>query len=331
MEAGLSDLVEEIAQRSAIAQEQLEMGREYMERVVKRIDPAIQVFFFGSRSYGAALPKSDVDCGIILPPTVGVPAFFQKVAQQLTQQEAKDVGFAKVRMPRVGWDIDRLETEFRGFPWDLACGVQSRANHGGAKTSDAMNLLRLSQTALHGLVFWKAQVLFRSLLHGAGITQHHGDVLKSHYKAICCMVMCIVWLEGALRATQRHRLGLPTPRDTWLQHYKQWPLTAAVGLFEAAFLHFPWNDICVGVTRVSECQVVPKKDTYWHDKEKDCWIFMGLGFTNCNNRVEAGDLPIWEAQVHRVPRKHKQPLPARAQREPSDVGTRPGKAGNRAD
>ena len=68
MEAGLSDLAEEISGLSARAQLHLEMGKLYVERVVARIHPDIQVFFHGSRSYDAALPTSDVDCGILMPP-----------------------------------------------------------------------------------------------------------------------------------------------------------------------------------------------------------------------------------------------------------------------
>ena len=88
--------------------------------------------FYGSRSYDAALPTSDVDRGILLPPSVGVPTFFQKLAHQLASPAAKQASFTKVWIPERGRNVDRLETVYRSFAWDFGCAPQSRANHGGA-------------------------------------------------------------------------------------------------------------------------------------------------------------------------------------------------------
>ena len=68
---------------SASAQVHLEMAKRYVERVVARTHANIQVFCYDSRSYAAALPTSDVGCDIFLPPSLGVPRFFQMLAQQL--------------------------------------------------------------------------------------------------------------------------------------------------------------------------------------------------------------------------------------------------------
>ena len=241
-------------------------GLTFLSLVAKELD-CHDVSMFGSRTYGTPLPTSDADNVLVVPSGKSETQFLQDMAALLAQKEAKRFGFEKVSVPQESsrCELDRVETVFRGFAFDLAPAKDKKANFDGCRSSGAMELLRRIMSEKHGVDFWNVIWIFKLICHCARVTQWHGEKKLAQFKAIALQFMAVAWLGAALDGEEPTR---PPPPEfvaataaiaQFRQHYKEWPFTVGLRFLTQCFLNFEFDAYAINITRVGEILFVPRE------------------------------------------------------------------------